>query len=81
MFDLRIFLDCPLTISTHRVAARHMQAWNWPRDRALERARGNDYTNALIVLESKRHAHIVLASIDRTDATSWPLPRPPPSSL
>jgi len=60
LFDFKVYLKVPLHVSTERVARRHMKAWNWPYERALARAQGNDLTNARLVDASAIHADLVV---------------------
>ena len=62
-FKMHVFIDCDLTVSTERLARRHMQAWGISYESAMERAGGSDYTNAKLVVRTKANADIVCLSI------------------
>ena len=66
LFDVKIFLNVELDVATSRVARRHMKAWNWDMTKALDRARRNDFTNALLVESTKSAADLIVQSIDNS---------------
>lgn len=63
VFDLCVFLRCPLDVSTRRLAKRHMQAWGVSWDEAMKRASGSDLQNALLVATTEPTADIVVDSL------------------
>lgn len=50
------YLDTPLEVSMERLVKRHMAAWSFSRDQALERLATNDRLNADIVLQGRHTA-------------------------
>lgn len=55
-FDERWYLDTPFDVAMDRLTQRHMQAWGWARDAALDRIATNDRLNAEVVFASRNHA-------------------------
>lgn len=64
LFDLRIFVEIDLTVSTERLVKRHMRVWHQDRTEAEKRAKGSDFDNALLIDRCKHQAHLFLKSVD-----------------
>jgi len=60
VFDESWFLNADIDVAMDRVVRRHMQSWNWPEERARERAEKNDRPNGLFVLETIKNASTVV---------------------
>ncbi len=60
LFDFRIYLRCPLDVSTERLVRRHMAAWGISREAALERASGSDAENSRLVATTEGGADLVI---------------------
>lgn len=56
LIDENWFLDTPLELAIERLAQRHMKAWGFSHDQAMERITASDGINARIVSESKSKA-------------------------
>lgn len=63
-YDLRVFIECPLEVSTERLTQRHMKAWGISREEAFERASGSDFDNGGIILGTRAQADVVLGFSD-----------------
>ncbi|MCC7493206.1 MAG: hypothetical protein IT204_12690 [Fimbriimonadaceae bacterium] len=48
-FDHRWYLDTPLELALERLAARHIAAWGFTRQQALDRIASNDGLNAVLI--------------------------------
>lgn len=71
LFDLRVFLDCPLDLAMRRVAARHLSCGLAPdASSAQARAESNDRPNAELILADgcRERADVVIptASVSST---------------
>jgi pantothenate kinase len=65
LFDLRVFVDCPLDIALQRVASRHRTAGICNTEtEARHRAETNDRRNAMAILEDgcRERADVILPS-------------------
>jgi pantothenate kinase len=51
-FDETWFLQCSLPTAKRRLAARHMAAWDWPLEKAMERVEDNDARNMVLIAQS-----------------------------
>jgi pantothenate kinase len=60
LFDEHWFLDVPVKIAIERLANRHMQAWNFSHQQAMERINQSDGLNADLVANYKDHANWLL---------------------
>lgn len=56
LFDEHWFLDTPVDISIERLAQRHMKAWGFTHEQAMERINRSDSLNAKLVLSTKDKA-------------------------
>lgn len=56
LFDEHWFLDTPVDISIERLAQRHMKAWGFTHEQAMERINRSDSLNAKLVLSTKNKA-------------------------
>lgn len=72
LFDLLIYVDCDLELSTERLTRRHMAAWGIPREAAFERANGSDRENAVLVKHSADNAHIVVDTLEDAELAKDP---------
>jgi pantothenate kinase len=64
LFDFRVFLRCPLSVTTERLTRRHMRAWGIGEAAARERAAGSDYDNSLLIDATAQFADLVVESAD-----------------
>eukprot|EP01063_Lacrimia_lanifica_P008621 TRINITY_DN15693_c0_g1_i1.p1 TRINITY_DN15693_c0_g1~~TRINITY_DN15693_c0_g1_i1.p1 ORF type:complete len:194 (+),score=73.21 TRINITY_DN15693_c0_g1_i1:72-584(+) len=58
--DYKVYVDCPLEVSTRRLTRRHMAAWGIGEAEAYARASGSDYQNALLVATTRPAADFVI---------------------
>lgn len=56
LFDEHWFLDTPVDISIERLAQRHMKAWGFTHEQAMEKINRSDSLNAKLVLSTKNKA-------------------------
>ncbi|QUX94881.1 hypothetical protein C0J08_05410 [Marinomonas sp. CT5] len=56
LFDEHWFLDIPVEIAIERLAKRHMQAWNFSHQQAMDRINQSDGLNARLVATYKEQA-------------------------
>ncbi len=57
LFDEHWFLDIPIEIATERLAKRHMAAWGFSHEQAMNRIQQSDGLNAELVLSTKDQAN------------------------
>lgn len=57
LFDEHWFLDVPIDIATERLAKRHMAAWGFSHEQAMNRIQQSDGLNAELVLSTKNQAN------------------------
>ena len=60
LFDEHWFLDTPVDVSIERLAQRHMKAWGFSHEQAMERINRSDSLNAKLVLSTKDKADWLL---------------------
>ncbi|MBD5772239.1 AAA family ATPase [Marinomonas colpomeniae] len=60
LFDEHWFLDTPINTSFERLAQRHMKAWGFSHEQAMERINQSDGFNAELVLSTKDQADWLL---------------------
>ncbi|NLQ18192.1 hypothetical protein HGG82_11240 [Marinomonas sp. M1K-6] len=60
LFDEHWFLDIPVDVAIERLAKRHMAAWGFSHQQAMERIQLNDGLNAKQVESSKKQADWLL---------------------
>eukprot|EP00758_Cryptobia_borreli_P002394 Tbor_TRINITY_DN2999_c0_g1::TRINITY_DN2999_c0_g1_i1::g.1064::m.1064 len=63
LYDVRIYINCPLEDTTERLTKRHMAAWGIGREEAYLRASGNDYENGIIVVNTEVNADFSVRSV------------------
>ena len=52
LFDEIWYLSCPLEVAKQRLAGRHMRAWGWTMEQAMERIEDSDEKNMVQVQSS-----------------------------
>ncbi|MCW4631376.1 MULTISPECIES: hypothetical protein [Marinomonas] len=60
LFDEHWFLDIPVTVAIERLAKRHMKAWNFNHEQAMDRINQSDGLNAELVATYKDQADWLL---------------------
>ncbi|ETX10729.1 hypothetical protein MUS1_14180 [Marinomonas ushuaiensis DSM 15871] len=60
LFDEHWFLDTPIDVSIERLAQRHMKAWGFSHEQAMERINRSDSLNAELVSSTKGKADWLL---------------------
>jgi len=70
-FNERWFMDIDLEKSMDILAERHMRAWGWPKDKAVERVNSNDRINSEIIMKSKSNATHLINHIFDPDLVNY----------
>ena len=60
LFDYRIYVDVDLETAVQRLGNRHAEVWGWSLQQGLDRARGSDYRNMILVEKTKHKADLVV---------------------
>ncbi|WP_421849708.1 hypothetical protein [Marinomonas sp.] len=60
LFDQHWFLDIPIEVAIERLAKRHMKAWGFSHERAMDRINKSDGLNAELVATYKNQADWLL---------------------
>jgi len=60
LFDEHWFLDIPLDLAIERLAQRHMKAWGFSHEQAMQRINQSDGLNATLVASYKHQANWLL---------------------
>ena len=63
LFDEHWFLDIPVEIAIERLAKRHMKAWGFSHEQAMDRINQSDGLNAELVATYKNQADSVIKSL------------------
>lgn len=60
VLDFVYFIEIDLSIAKERLARRHMQAWDWSYEKAMERVNENDYLNMVLIQRTSEFADKII---------------------
>lgn len=66
ILDITWFIDIDVEVAMEQVVRRHMKAWHWTREQAVQRVNINDRPNALQIDQSKKNAQELILYVEDT---------------